>query len=121
MRTITPKQLKAILAKHLKWVLGEEGGKRANLSRANLSGANLSRAKSSSICRMDFGGWSICIREDKTSIGCQNRDNADWLKWTPASKEIKEMELNASAWWAIHGPVVKAAIRVVMKKAKGGK
>ena len=37
-------ELKNILDKHLKWIRGENGGKRADLSRANLSGANLSRA-----------------------------------------------------------------------------
>ena len=42
-------ELKNILDKHFKWLRGENGGKRANLSRAdlsraNLSGANLSRA-----------------------------------------------------------------------------
>ena len=44
MKTYTPEELKAILAKHLKYVLGEEGGERENLSGANLSRANLSRA-----------------------------------------------------------------------------
>ena len=37
-------ELKNILDKHLKWIRGENGGKRANLSRADLFGANLSRA-----------------------------------------------------------------------------
>ena len=37
-------ELKNILDKHLKWLRGENGGKRANLSRADLSRANLSRA-----------------------------------------------------------------------------
>jgi uncharacterized protein YjbI with pentapeptide repeats len=42
-------ELKNILDKHFKWLRGENGGKRANLSRADLSradlsGANLSRA-----------------------------------------------------------------------------
>ncbi|ERK65016.1 hypothetical protein HMPREF1545_00155, partial [Oscillibacter sp. KLE 1728] len=42
-------ELKNILDKHFKWLRGENGGKRAdlsgaNLSRANLFGANLSRA-----------------------------------------------------------------------------
>ena len=42
-------ELKAILGKHFKWLRGENGGKRADLSgadlsRANLSGADLSRA-----------------------------------------------------------------------------
>ena len=35
------KKLKDILDKHLKWLRGEDGGERANLSRANLLGANL--------------------------------------------------------------------------------
>ena len=34
-------ELKAILGKHLKWLRGEDGGERANLSEANLSEANL--------------------------------------------------------------------------------
>ena len=34
-------ELKNILDKHLKWLRGENGGKRANLSGANLFGANL--------------------------------------------------------------------------------
>ena len=38
------KKLKDILDKHLKWLRGEDGGERANLSRAYLSGANLSGA-----------------------------------------------------------------------------
>ena len=37
-------ELKNILDKHLKWLRGENGGKRANLSGADLSRANLSRA-----------------------------------------------------------------------------
>ena len=42
-------ELKAILGKHLKWLRGEDGGERANLSgaylfEANLSGADLSEA-----------------------------------------------------------------------------
>ena len=38
------KKLKDILDKYLKWLRGEDGGERANLSWANLSGANLSGA-----------------------------------------------------------------------------
>ena len=37
-------ELKNILGKHLKWLRGEDGGERANLSGANLFEANLSRA-----------------------------------------------------------------------------
>ena len=90
----------------------------AELYVDNLSGADLSGAKDGSVCRMDFGGWSICIRSDKTTIGCKCQENKLWLKWTPTSKEICAMDVNASAWWALHGPAVKAAIRVVRAKAK---
>jgi hypothetical protein len=38
------KELEAILEKHLRWLKGEEGGERANLSRADLFRANLSGA-----------------------------------------------------------------------------
>ena len=38
------RELKEILEKHRKWINGEEGGERANLSGANLSGVNLSNA-----------------------------------------------------------------------------
>ena len=36
--------LKAVLEKHEKWLRGEEGGERANLSNANLRHANLTNA-----------------------------------------------------------------------------
>ena len=89
----------------------------ADLSGANLSGANLSGAKDGLVCRLDFGGWSICVRADHTTIGCQRRSNAEWLSWLPESPEIAAMHAEASAWWAAHGDVVKAAIRCVMAKA----
>lgn len=44
MRTISPDELKDILAKHLAWCRGEVGGINANLSNANLGGANLGSA-----------------------------------------------------------------------------
>lgn len=39
---ITQERLKEIIASHAKWLLGEDGGERADLSNANLSGSNLS-------------------------------------------------------------------------------
>jgi hypothetical protein len=40
----TPEQLANILDLHRKWLRGEAGGSRANLTEANLSGANLTEA-----------------------------------------------------------------------------
>ena len=44
MKTYTPDELQAILAKHKAWLDNEDGGKRADLSYANLSYADLSNA-----------------------------------------------------------------------------
>ena len=54
-------ELKNILDKHFKWLRGENGGKRANLSGANLFGANLSRADLSGadLSRADLSGANL--------------------------------------------------------------
>lgn len=44
MRKFTEAQLKEILEKHRKWVLGEDGGERADLTDAWLNGAQLTGA-----------------------------------------------------------------------------
>jgi hypothetical protein len=88
----------------------------ANLEGANIRGANFRGAKSGSLCRMDFGGWSICIREDKTTIGCQTMDNSFWIRAKP--KDVASMAGNAREWWSIHGRAIKATIKVVMEKSK---
>ena len=49
-------ELKNILDKHLKWLRGEYGGKRADLFRADLSGANLSGAN---LFRADLSGADL--------------------------------------------------------------
>ena len=41
---MTAEELASVLGRHLKWVRGEDGGARANLSGANLSGADLRSA-----------------------------------------------------------------------------
>ena len=98
----------------------------ANLRSAALTGVNLQASLlvgtflDIAICRLDFGGWSICVYADRTSIGCQTHTNDSWLAWEPDSEEIKRMHSEASAWWATHGEAIKAVIRCVMEKAKGG-
>ena len=86
----------------------------ANLREANLQGADLDLA----ICRLDFGGWSICVYADRTTIGCQTHSNEAWLSWGPQSPKINKMHPEASAWWAIHGEAVKAVIRCVQAKGE---
>lgn len=41
MKKISDTELKAIIYKHAKWAIGEDGGERADLRDANLSGADL--------------------------------------------------------------------------------
>ena len=86
----------------------------ANLTRASLTGANL--PKGFFIARLDFGGWSVCIQPDKTSIGCQTHPSATWLGWTPESPEIIQMDYDAAQWWTDNGEVVKLLIRNIMDK-----
>ena len=61
-------ELNTILDKHKKWLDGDAGGERANLSRADLSeaylsGANLSRADLSeaylSRANLDYSSWPL--------------------------------------------------------------
>ena len=142
---MSEEELKKVLEQHSMWVNGGGGGvcanliganlrnanliganlrganlRGANLIGANLIGANLSDtdlrgAKGRSVCRMDFGGWSIFVRDTHTSIGCRTESNGDWLKWEP--KDVEAFDTNASEWWRVHGEAVKATIRCVMNKA----
>ena len=56
MKIITKDELHAILSKHKKWLLNEDGGEMADLSGANLSRANLSRAD---LSRADLSGANL--------------------------------------------------------------
>ena len=91
----------------------------ADLSRADLSHADLRSAvlrsavlpKTFKIARIDFGGWSVCVMREETTIGCQRHTNAKWLKFT--TKDVEYFAEGASEWWKLYGPVVKAAIKAV--------
>ena len=83
-----------------------------NLIGANITGTDLTGAIDGAICRMDFGGWSICIRSDRTSIGCKTRPNTFWL--TASDAEIDKLNINALAWWRVYGPAIKGVIKCVM-------
>ena len=86
----------------------------ADLSSADLGGANLHGAdlpETFKIARIDFGGWSVCVTREETTIGCQRHTNAEWLKFT--TKDVEDFAEGASEWWKLYGPVVKAAIKAV--------
>ena len=93
----------------------------ADLCGTNLSYADLRDAIDGAIARLDFGGWSICVRTTHTIIGCQRQSNEKWLAWSPDSPEIVNMDEDAPAWWAEHGEAIKGVIRCVMAKAERAK
>ena len=49
--------IKGILDKHTKWLLGEDGGERANLCDADLRGANL---RGANLCGANLCGANLC-------------------------------------------------------------
>ena len=54
--TATIAELPEILASHVRWLAGDPGGERADLTGANLAGADLSRAN---LTRADFTGANL--------------------------------------------------------------
>jgi uncharacterized protein YjbI with pentapeptide repeats len=88
----------------------------ADLRLADLRLADLCDTKDGAICRMDFGGWSICIRSNATSIGCKKRDNEFWLSAT--DDEISHLDAKALEWWKVYGSAIKESIRVIMELSR---
>ena len=100
MRIFTKEELREILGKHLKWLLNNEGGERADLYGANLYGAdlygaNLSRANLSRAKNIDKTlniFYPICCPEYGIFIGWKKgKDN------TIIKLEICEDALRCSA------------------------
>ena len=85
----------------------------SDLSEENLSVADLIGATDGNVCRMDFGGWSIYIRDATTIIGCKEYLNQEWLSFSP--DDVASFATGAKEWWELRGDAVKAAIRSVMK------
>jgi len=88
----------------------------ADFREACISLANFDHTIRGAVCRMDFGGWSICIHEDITTIGCQLFNSTELLEFTPDSPEIRNAHCHAQSWWVSYGPAVKAAIRCVQRQ-----
>ena len=75
MKKISDTELKAIIYKHAKWVIGEDGGERADLRDANLSGADL---RSADLSSADLSGADLCCADlSGADLRCANLSGAN--------------------------------------------
>ena len=80
MRTISKEELKNIIDKHKKWVLGEEGGERADLHGADLSAAYLHGADLEEKIKIKF--YPLCCPE-----------TGDFIGWKKAREKIVKLKI----------------------------
>ncbi len=87
MKKISDTELKAIIYKHAKWVIGEDGGERADLRCANLSGADMRSADLSSanlngadLRNADLYGADL-RNANLNSANLNGAKNVDEVKW----------------------------------------
>lgn len=130
MNTYTTEELNEIFEKHISWLEGDDGGKRAdliaadliaaNLTGAYLAGANLTGADltgadltGADLTRANGNGkeivsytslWSVVMRSGKIRIGCQEHEPKRWLKFDDA--EISAMSDDAPDWWKVNKSIV---------------
>lgn len=75
MKKISDTELKAIIYKHAKWVIGEDGGERADLRDANLSGADM---RSADLSSADLSGADLCCADlSGADLRCANLSGAN--------------------------------------------
>ena len=123
-------ELKEILRLHQLWVVGAEGGERADLRDANLTGANLTGADLTSAYLtsadlwdanlMDAHGnmreiksiqcdmWQVVYTAEVMQIGCQRHSITDW--WAFDDARIERMHSAALEWWRRWKPLLMAII-----------
>ena len=137
MRTFTKEELAEIIESHGKWLHGNDGGERAelsysdlrysNLSGSDLRGSNLSGSNlrgsdlSGSNLRGSIGNceniksmqcdmWLVSYTETTLNIGCQTHLISEWFSFS--DDEIARMDSQALKWWAIWKPILQKIIEV---------
>ena len=97
-------ELKEVLESHVKWLRGEDGGVRANLSganlfRANLSGANLSGANLSAanLFKTNLSGANL-FRANlfKANLSVANLSGANLLRATLSGADLRVANLSGA-------------------------
>lgn len=97
------KDLKEILENHLRWLKGEDEGKRANLYGADLSGADMSVAN---LYGANLSGANLCGARNISSVlwDCntafyqiQCPESGSFIGWKKASNKIVKLEITENA------------------------
>ena len=106
---IDQSELKEMLEQHKLWLKNGKGRKLilrgADLRWSNLRGADLCGAD---LIYMQLNQYQVFVQRDKTRIGCEYHDNADWIKWTP--DDVKTMAHDAYDFWKQYKRIIVAAI-----------
>ena len=92
-------ELKNILDKHLKWLRGEYGGKRANLSGANLFRANLFRANLSGadLSRANLSGANLSGADlFRADLSGANLSGADLSRANLSGADLSRADLSGA-------------------------
>jgi len=93
-------ELNEILAKHKKWLNGEEGGERANLRSADLSSADLRflhSANGKELACMNAGKYQVVLSKEKIAIGCKFFTVEEWKEFD--DDKISKMDDGSLEWW----------------------
>ena len=125
------KKLNEIIEKHGKWLLGEEGGDRANLTDANLTDANLTDANLADANLASCSGnrgeikslfvsevYAITYTAEVLQIGCQRHAISDWWKFDD-QKIIGMDGKKALKFWREWKDTIRMIIEMSPAKATG--
>lgn len=103
---MTKEQLSEVLDKHAKWLIGEQGGERANLSGANLECADLYGAnlQDANLC----GAYLECANLRGANLSGANLECADLRDANLQSANLQDANLSGTL--LADKPVVRFAI-----------
>jgi hypothetical protein len=109
---MTPDQIAEAIRLHGMWLRGEAAGQCADLRYADLRYADLRDAYLPNNCiAMHCGLWWVFATPTSTSIGCQDRPNAEWLAMS--RDDAAALDGDAAAWFDQWGDLVRLAIEKV--------
>lgn len=135
MKTYTTDEIAEVIDRHVKWVLNEAGGERADLrgaylSAADLRGAYLSEAILRKMTSMNglignlrevksiqLDVWPVTYTATHMQIGCQQHLISEW--WDFDEETISSMDQDALAWWVVWKPILQQIIQASPAQPSG--